>query len=277
MRITIDREDNFADIVRKASRGTKTTRGALAAASSIGSDRLEALLAERDRPTEAEARAVAGPVRLNPDKLTDIACRDWRPHPIDLDEHIGHQINAPHPSNGYFLIEPDSNVAAFVDPGGDAENIIRVLERSGSKLEYILLTHKHPDHVDALSAVRKAFPNARVVVHPLDAAALGEKVRGAIDIADGQSLAFGKTEIQLVHTPGHTDGSSCFLYRDFIFTGDTLFAGSVGGLFGDRFGYDDLLLSVTTRIFPMKGTTVVLPGHGPPTTIEQEREHDPFF
>ena len=277
MRITVDREDNFADITRKGAAGRKVSPRALAASASIDPARLEELLAERSRPTETEARAVARALQLNPDKLADIGCRDWRPRAIDLSESIGHQINAPYPSNGYFLMADDRMSAAFVDPGGAAANIVSVLERESASLEYILLTHKHPDHVDAVTELRKAYPKARVVIHPLDAAAIGEKARGALDVADGETIAFGSEVIQLVHTPGHTDGSSCFRFRDLLFTGDTLFAGSVGKLFGERFGYEDLLRNVSTKILSLPIDTVLLPGHGPPTTVEQEREHNPFF
>jgi len=80
-----------------------------------------------------------------------------------------------------------------------------------------------------------------------------------------------------VHTPGHTDGSVCFIYRGSVFTGDTLFAGSIGGIFDQRYDYHDLLRAASTKIFSLPDDTVVLPGHGPPSTIEQERAHNPFF
>ena len=78
----------------------------------------------------------------------------------------------------------------------------------------------------------------------------------------------------MVHTPGHTDGSICFIYQSSAFTGDTLFAGSIGGIFGDRFGYDDLLQATKLKIFSLPDDTVVLPGHGPPSTIGQDRAHN---
>jgi glyoxylase-like metal-dependent hydrolase (beta-lactamase superfamily II) len=81
----------------------------------------------------------------------------------------------------------------------------------------------------------------------------------------------------MLHTPGHTDGSSCFLFRATLFTGDTLFAGSVGGVFADVSTYDDLLASIRLKLFTLNGETVIMPGHGPPSTIAQEREHNPFL
>lgn len=277
MKIVVEREDTFGDIMRKASSGTQTTPLALAHAASIDPARLELLGSDESQPTEEEARAIGRALRLDPGKLADIACRDWKPAVREQPEHIGHQINTPHPSNGYFLILAGQKVAAFVDPGGRADNIVAVLKRSPVSLEYILLTHKHRDHVDALPDVRAAFPQARVVVHRLDAPALGDHARNALDVVDGESIPFGDGEIRLLHTPGHTDGSSCFIYQGSVFTGDTLFAGSIGRVFGERFGYDDLLAGARTKIFSMPDETVVLPGHGPPSTIAEERAHNPFF
>jgi hydroxyacylglutathione hydrolase len=277
MRIVLEMEDTFGDIVRKASKGTGVGIGALHSLTGIETGRLNDFIGDKAAPTEDEARAIASALRLDPGKLADIAIARWKPAVRELDPHLGHQVNAPHPSNGYFVILDQQRVAAFVDPGGRADNISATLKRSPVRLEYILVTHKHHDHTDALSEVRRDFPDAKVVIHRLDSPALGDAARGAIGIADGDTLPFGDGELRLLHTPGHTDGSSCFVYAGNVFTGDTLFAGSVGGLFGDRFGYEDLLHGAASKIFTLPDETVVFPGHGPPTTIGEERAHNPFF
>lgn len=277
MRIVLEMEDTFGDIVRKASRGTDVSGTALHVATGIAGGRLDAFIADQASPTEDEARAIAKALRLDPGKLADIALRRWKPKTRDLDPHLDHQVNAPHPSNGYFVILEEQRVAAFVDPGGRPDNIAATLRRSPVRLQYILVTHKHHDHTDALADVRREFPDATVVIHRLDSPALGAAAKDAIGIEDGGTLPFGDGELRLLHTPGHTDGSSCFIYDGNIFTGDTLFAGSVGGIFGDRFGYDDLLHHASTKIFRLPDQTVVFPGHGPPTTIGEERAHNPFF
>lgn len=277
MKIQVEMEDTFGDIIRKASRGTNISTQQLSRATGIAHQRLAEFIADKAQPSDDEARAIAKALKLDPGKLADIAVRHWRPLEIEQPDHIGHQINKPHPSNGYFLILQEQKIAAFVDPGGAEQNIVGTLKRSPVRLQYILLTHKHHDHCDALGPVRKAFPEAKPVIHKLDAAALGNTVSDAIGINDGESLAFGDGEIRLLHTPGHTDGSSCFIYKTSIFSGDTLFAGSVGGVFGDRFGYQDLLHGISTKMFSLPEDTVVLPGHGPPSTIAQERAHNPFF
>ncbi len=79
------------------------------------------------------------------------------------------------------------------------------------------------------------------------------------------------------HTPGHTDGSSCFLFKSTLFSGDTLFAGSVGGAYAERTRYRDIFESIRTKIFTLDDERVVMPGHVPPTTVALEREHNPFF
>ena len=277
MRIVIDMEDTFGDVVRKAARGRGIEVDALASATGIGAKRIADFIADRASPTEDEARSIAAPLRLDPGKLADIAVRHWHPEVRDLGPHLDHQVNAPHPSNGYFVILEQQRVAAFVDPGGRADNIAATLRRSPVRLEYILVTHKHRDHTDALADVRREFPDAKVVIHRLDSPALGDAARQSIGIEDGDSLPFGDGDLRLLHTPGHTDGSSCFVYAGNVFTGDTLFAGSVGGLFGDRYGYEDLLHHASSKIFTLPDDTVVFPGHGPPTTIGEERAHNPFF
>lgn len=232
MRIVLELEDTFGDITRKASRGTGITGEALAAKTGIAPDRIAAFVADKARPTEDEARAVASALGLDPGKLADIALGRWKPQERDLDHRFDHQVNKPHPSNGYFVILEDQRIAAFVDPGGRAQNIVGTLRRSPVALRYILVTHKHKDHTDALQDVRRAFPDAKVVIHRLDSPELGDAARDAIAINDGDRLPFGDGEIRLIHTPGHTDGSSCFIYEANVFTGDTLFAGSIGAQFG---------------------------------------------
>ena len=277
MRIVIGLEDTFGDIVGKASAGVKVSAEALGSRTGIATARLKAFMADQQKPTEDEARKIAAELGLDPAKLVDSGLERWKPQTRDLDSKFGHQINEPYPSNGYFIVEPDERVAAFVDPGGSPENIVSTLRKSPVSVRYLLLTHKHKDHVDALAEVRRAFPEARVVIHRNYVAAVGAPAEGAIGIDDGGTLPFGNSEIRLMHTPGHTDGSSCFIYSGTVFTGDTLFAGSVGRLFGDRFGYSDLMHSVSKKIFALPDDTVVFPGHGPPSTIGEEKAHNPFF
>lgn len=272
----IELEDTFGDIVRKASRGTNTSVESLSKETGIDESRLKQFLADKTAPSELEARAIAATLSLDGAKLADSASRRWYPEEKKFPAFLSHQINKPHPSNGYFMLLRDRKVGAFVDPAGHPQSIIDGFKRAGIELQYILLTHRHADHSDALEPLRQAFPKATPVIHQVDGATLGSAARDAMNIIDGASLPFGDGEIQMLYTPGHTDGSSCFIYKGNIFTGDTMFAGSVGALFGERFGYADLLRNVRSKILALPETTVVFPGHGPPSTIGQERAHNPF-
>jgi hydroxyacylglutathione hydrolase len=277
MNLKIDLEDNFGDIVGKASRGTRTNIERLSKQTEIDTKRLELLIADKAEATDAEARAIAKALGLNPEKLADSALRRWYPRAAVVPKFLSEQVNKPHPSNGYFLILHDAKVGAFVDPAGHPSSIIEPFKEAHVELQYILLTHKHLDHSDALAPVRKAFPSARPVIHELDAPEVGASAHGAIGIRDGDRLPFGDGEIAMIHTPGHTDGSSCFIYKGIIFTGDMLFAGSIGRSFGPHVGYDDERNNVRSKILSLPEETVVLPGHGPPSTIAQELAHNPFF
>ena len=121
------------------------------------------------------------------------------------------------------------------------------------------------------------FPRAKIVMHAADAHALGTLSESAMQVRDGEELPFGDVRIRMLHTPGHTDGSSSYLFKSTIFTGDTLFAGSVGGAYGDASTYEDILNSVRSKIFTLPDDTVVMPGHGPPSKVSWERDHNPFF
>jgi glyoxylase-like metal-dependent hydrolase (beta-lactamase superfamily II) len=191
---------------------------------------------------------------------------------------VRHHPHDPHPSNGYLFFLDDGKTAALIDPAGLPATIMDAINDGPYALRYILITHKHLDHCDATEDIARAFPAAQIVMHRSDAAAIGPLASRALPIVDGDELPFGDAAtIRMLHTPGHTDGSSCFLFRSTLFSGDTLFAGSVGGAFGETSTYNDILQSVRFKLFSLDDTTVVMPGHGPPTTIAEEKAHNPFF
>ncbi|HEY8297452.1 MAG TPA: MBL fold metallo-hydrolase [Candidatus Baltobacteraceae bacterium] len=270
-------EDEFADILKKALRGTGTSVTSLARTIAIPADALHAWTAGTDRPTDEQARAVAAALHLDPGNLADAAAERWHPDPIALPD-VRHHPQHPHPSNGYVFFVDGGRRAALVDPAGVPANLLRVLRDGPYHLEYILVTHKHADHCDATAEIAAAFPHAKIVMHRADAHAIGELAGRALPIKDGEELPFGDgVAVRMLHTPGHTDGSSSFVFRSTVFTGDTLFAGSIGGAYGDASTYADILKSVRTRLFTLPDETVVMPGHGPPTRIGWERAHNPFF
>ncbi|MEO6912583.1 MAG: MBL fold metallo-hydrolase, partial [Candidatus Baltobacteraceae bacterium] len=228
-------------------------------------------------PGDDQARAVAPALRLDPGKFADAAARRYTPPEIAVAE-VRHHPQVPHPSNGYVFFLDGGARAALVDPAGIPANLLRMLRDGKYHLQYILVTHKHADHCDATAEIAAAFPEAEIVMHQADVHAIGALASKAVLVRDGDDLPFSDdVRIRMLHTPGHTDGSSSYLVRSTVFTGDTLFAGSIGGAYGDVSTYDDILNSVNTKLFTLPDETIVMPGHGPPTTLALEKAHNPFF
>ncbi len=270
-------EDTFGDILRKAMRGVGINEKQLATATGIPAQSIAEWLKDRGAADDAQAREVALVLRLDGSKLSDSAAQRWAPPPIELLDVRRHP-QKPHPSNGYVFFLDQGRRAALVDPAGIPQNLLRLLREGDYHLQYILVTHKHEDHCDATADVARAYPDAQIVMHKLDVHAIGPLASKAMLVRDNETLPFGDgASIRMLHTPGHTDGSSSYLFQGSLFSGDTLFAASVGGAYGDVSTYDDILNSVRSKFFTLPGDTVVMPGHGPPTTIELEKQHNPFF
>jgi hydroxyacylglutathione hydrolase len=270
-------EDEFTDILRKAKRGNRIEDTEIAAETGLSLADLTAWGTGERVPNDDEARALARALGLDPGKLADAAAVRWEPH-VALPADVRHHAQAPHPSNGYIFFLEDGKTAALIDPAGIPANLLRAIDEGPYALRYILITHKHADHCDATADIARAFPKAQIIMHKSDVSAIGALASSALPIRDGDELPFGENAaIRMLHTPGHTDGSSCFMFRSTLFTGDTLFAGSVGGAFGTLSTYRDILDSVRTKIFTLDDATVLMPGHGPPSTVAEEKAHNPFF
>jgi hydroxyacylglutathione hydrolase len=270
-------EDDFTDIVRKAKRGNRIEDTEIAAQTGLAMADLHDWFSGSGIPDDDEARAIARVLSLDPGKLADSAARRWEPN-VALPHDVRHHPHDPHPSNGYLFFLEDGKTAALIDPAGLPATLMNAIAEGPFALRYILITHKHADHCDATADVSRAFPKAQIVMHKSDVSAIGALASSALPIVDGEELSFGENAaIRMLHTPGHTDGSSCFMFRSTLFTGDTLFAGSVGGAFGTLSTYRDILDSIRTRIFTLDDATVLMPGHGPPSTVAEEKAHNPFF
>ena len=270
-------EDDPSDVMRKAMRGAKLDDAGVAQRTGLDADAIAAWRGGDGVPNEDQARAVARVLRLDPGKFADAAARRWYPG-LELPPYVRHHPHDPHPSNGYLFFLDDGKTAALVDPAGYPKTLLNAVNDGPYALRYILITHQHADHCDATADVARAFPNADIVMHGSDVHAIGSLASRAIRVKDGDELPFGDdASIRMLHTPGHTDGSTCFLFKSTVFSGDTLFAGSVGGVFADVSTYEDLLASINAKLFSLANDTVVMPGHGPPTTIGEEKAHNPFL
>jgi glyoxylase-like metal-dependent hydrolase (beta-lactamase superfamily II) len=161
-----------------------------------------------------------------------------------------------------------TNEGLVIDPGADANRIVEEISRNGLKIRQILITHGHIDHIGAAKGLRD-------LIHSLDAPALNFPPDAHIH--DGQELEVGRYSISAIHTPGHSPGGICFYAPGVVFTGDTLFAGSIGRTDFTGGNHQQLIEGVIKKIFPLGDDIRVYPGHGPATTIGRERLTNPFF
>jgi glyoxylase-like metal-dependent hydrolase (beta-lactamase superfamily II) len=177
-------------------------------------------------------------------------------------------------SNTYLVADVPGGTAVMLDAGGPVAPLLDRVEADGLTLSHVLLTHRHHDHVAELGAVRELHPDAVVVAHPL------EEVEGCTGTVEpGERIVAGELEIEAVHTPGHTPGMLSFLVNGTdVFTGDTLFKGSVGGVRGGGpTGYADLRESIMDRLMKLDPAVRIHPGHTEPTTVGEEWEGNPFI
>jgi hydroxyacylglutathione hydrolase len=194
--------------------------------------------------------------------------------------------------NCYILADEATREAVVIDPGGDEDRILEVLNHNKFQLKLIIDTHGHFDHVDANQPLKEAT-GASIAVHELDAPALtqpsqeamfftGNRLRRSeadIILKENDILTFGSYRLKVLHTPGHTPGSISLVLEDhpYVYVGDLLFAGSIGRTDFPGGNFDALINAVRTKIFPLGDNYTVYPGHGPVTTVGQERKYNPFF
>ena len=176
-------------------------------------------------------------------------------------------------ANCYIIGDEDRREGVVIDPGDEVLRITQEIASLGLNIQYILLTHGHFDHVDGADELR-SITRAPILIHSLDANGLRFQPDGFL--SEAQEIFVGSYNIHVIHTPGHTPGSVCFHAPGAVFTGDTIFAGSVGRTFSSRDHYM-LVQGVIRKIFPLGDNIRLYPGHGPPTTIGREKLTNPFF
>lgn len=192
-------------------------------------------------------------------------------------------------TNCYILGDRETKEALVLDPGGDLEDIAGIINKESLAVKYILLTHGHGDHLGAADDLRK-ITGAQLAVHKADLEMVkdaqknmskstgGKEVTFEPDLLleDGQVIQLGAMEFKVLHTPGHTKGSVCFLAGENLFSGDTLFRASVGrtDLYGGS--HEQLIRSIRRKLFILPENTEVYPGHGAATTIGYEKRSNPY-
>lgn len=193
-------------------------------------------------------------------------------------------------ANCYVITDEQTKESAVIDPGGDFEELKSLIEKEALHVKYIILTHGHGDHIGAVPLL-KQYTKAQVLIHEGDAdmlrnskknlSAMIANVKIELDadhlIKDKEVLKIGNTELEVIHTPGHSKGSICIKSGDHIFSGDTLFACSIGRTDLEGGSFDEIIHSIKNKLLIYSDETKVYPGHGPATTILTEKKRNPFL
>jgi glyoxylase-like metal-dependent hydrolase (beta-lactamase superfamily II) len=178
-------------------------------------------------------------------------------------------------SNSYLLAEAPGAVGVLIDAGGPMQPLYDAVERHRVNVARILLTHHHHDHVADAADAKQRY-GAEVVAHPVEAEELGDLVDRTIE--PGDVVHCGGLSIEALHTPGHTAGMLSFRTGEAVFTGDTLFKGSVGGVRAPgHTTFEDLRSSIMDVLMGLPPETVIHPGHTEPSTVADEWENNPFI
>ena len=195
------------------------------------------------------------------------------------------------PTNCYVITDEATTCTAIVDPGFESEQLLNEIKRVGSEnVIAILLTHGHFDHILGLEQV-KHCTNAKIYIHQADASFLSDNnlnlakqigsilpnpITADVTVSDGDVIPVGNLKFRVLHTPGHTAGSCCYVVEDAIFSGDTLMNCCVGRTDFPTGSYADLLTSLK-KINALQGDYKIYPGHEIPSTLEFERENNPYL
>jgi len=193
-------------------------------------------------------------------------------------------------ANCYIVYCKDTKEAIVVDPGGEGQEILKRINDLNIDVKYIILTHGHGDHIGGVLEVKNGT-NAPVLIHSADEDYLKDSVKNLssmmsmnkveispdILLKDGDKFKLGEYDIEVIHTPGHTPGGISLKIGNNLFTGDTLFAGSIGRTDFEGGSYEAIISSIKDKLVKYPDETEVFPGHGPSSTIGREKKYNPFI
>ena len=276
-------EDDFTDIIKKARHGQGLTVAEVATKSGVEAGRSTDLERGARRSSREEAEAVARGLGLRPGPVAQIALEQWvpaeTPASVSGVETILGDIGG-YAVKGYVLYDLEAREAVLIDTGYNAKAMLAFLDTKGLRLKGVCLTPGHADHAGGLDRLLARWPvpvylgqadlNLAPWLPPKELLARPE---------DGARIVAGRLTVECMTTPGHTPGGICYRVaardHDICIVGDTVFAGSIGRA-NPLSLYPTHLDSVRRRVLTLSERTVLFPGHGPATSVMEERHHNPF-
>jgi hydroxyacylglutathione hydrolase len=267
---TIPLEDNYTDVVGKAQRGLGLSDSDLARQAGLSASELSRFKGGAFDP--ATARKIAGPLQLAAQALIELGEQSWHPEPLQIEGLA--VFNTPYHDmtvNSYLVFDAKTSRAAAFDTGSTAAGMLELVQQRRLTLAFIFLTHSHPDHVADLQHLERASSAPTYI---------GEKepLRGPKTFAAGEVFRLGSLKIETRQTSGHAIGGITYvvsgLERRLAIVGDALFAASMGG---GAVSYEEALRTNRKEIFSLPDDTILCPGHGPMTTVGEQKKHNPFY
>lgn len=264
-------EDNFNDVIGKAQRGLKLTDEQVAQKAGVSvSDVKRAKAGEFD---EAAVAKIAPALSLGAKQLVALGKKAWKPK--DPGTITGLRIFTTNYEdmtvNSFLAWDAKTKTAVFFDTGADASGMLQAVKENGLRPELILLTHTHPDHIADLSKL-KSTTNVKAYVCDKEA------IVGTEQFKAGEEFSCGDLRIETRQTSGHSRGGITFfitgLAKPVAIVGDSIFASSMGG---GNISYEDAVRNNREQILTMPDDTIICPGHGPMTTVGEEKANNPFF
>jgi glyoxylase-like metal-dependent hydrolase (beta-lactamase superfamily II) len=270
-------EDHLGDILRKARAGRGVASQPAAAAAGVSADALQELEASGQCSTQPDYTKLADLLNLNPTKLAGIA-NGWTPAEPDLEQWRELRRLTTHAQgmdvHCYLVWDEVTREAALFDTGWSAEPAFKLIQQEQLNLTHLFVTHSHPDHIADLDAVRAQHPKVRLHTDTADALPQHKNRRN-------DCVHVGSLRITNRPTPGHAGDGVTYLVGNWpedaphvAIVGDAIFAGSMGGA---QACFEEARKHVREQILVLPDPTLICPGHGPLTTVAEEKANNPFF